>query len=289
MAVSEDGDFEIQGVTLKGSPDYPIYVQKFDPGKTDHRDQDELNPLDNTILMGRDRVLPPVWEFTLGMGDFTPGPALAALGQLQRIWNVPERTPGAETALVYKVGGRTRQVFGRPRPFSFNPEMLVGLGYVVAVAGFHLNDALHYGTALRTLQMSMIVQKVGGGFKAPFTAPILTDAGQSRNGFADNLGSAPAPFKLRINGPVINPVVTGPGWNLRLGYAIPEGQWVDIDTKLNTVRARNGANLSGLLSRSSRLLSAKLAPGRNEIKFSGTDNTGISNIRLTWYDAYTEH
>lgn len=289
MAVLEDGDFELQGVLLKGSPDYPIYVQEFDPGKITHTDQDALNPLTGNLLMGRDSVIPPDWEFKLGMGDFTRGPALASLGELMRVWNSPERTPGAEVALKYKLEGRVRQVFGRPRPFSFNPEMLVNVGYVVAVAGFHTNDSLHYGVDQRALELDMLMQPKGGGFTVPFLAPILTDAGQARNGYAVNYGSAPAPFKVRITGPQVNPIVSGPGWRLELDYTILEGHWVDIDTKANTVRHRNGANLSGKLKRSSRLLSARLAPGRNAMSFTGTDPTGISRARFTWFDAYYEH
>lgn len=289
MAVMEDGDFELRGVLLKGTEDYPIYVQQFDPGKIDHRDQDILNPLDDTVLMGQDRIIPPTWEFKLGMGDFTPGPALEALGQLMRVWCVPMRDAGAETSLRYKVGGRVRQVFGRPRPFSFNPEMLVHVGYAVAVASFHLNDPVHYGVDLRRLSLKMFSQSVGGGFDVPFFAPILTDAGSSRNGFATNYGTAPAPFKARINGPVINPGVSGPGWSLDLDHTILEGGWVEVDTRSRTVTTNSGAHIAGRLSRSSQMLSAKLAPGKNEIIFTGTDRTGLSGVELSWYDAYTEH
>lgn len=289
MAVMEDGDFELQGVLLKGSPDYPIYVEQFSPGKTDHTQQDAQNPIDGTILMGRDKIIPPDWEFELGMGDFTRGPALRSLGELMQVWCRPETEPGVTFPLKYMVDGRVRQVFGRPRPFSFNPEMLVNVGYVVAVAGFHLSDALHYDVTPKQINLQMIRQNVGGGFRVPFTVPILTDPGNSRNGFATNLGSASAPFTARVNGPVVNPVVSGPGWDLVLDYTILEGDWVEVDTRRHTVTSQSGANLSGSLARGSRLSSARLKPGRNEIQFEGTDSTGISNVSITWFDAYYEH
>lgn len=289
MAVLEDGDFELQGVLLKGTPDYPIYVQEFDPGKTEHQDEDVLNPLDGTLMMGRDRVVPPKWEFKLGMGDFTKGPALRSLGELMRVWQVPQTEPGVVFPLKYKLDGRVRQVFGRPRPFSFNPEMLVNVGYVVAVAGFHLQDAQYYDIVRQSVQLRMLAQPVGSGFTAPFLVPIMTDAGQGRAGFAVNNGSAPAPFTLRINGPVGNPKVSGPGWFLHLNRSIAEKDWVEVDTRAFTVRTRGGADIPGSLTRSSRLLSARLKPGRNEIIFEGVDPTGISNINLSWFDAYYEH
>lgn len=289
MAVMENGDFELSGVLLKGTADYPIYVLEFDPGKSDHRHQDAYNPLDDTVQMGRDYVSPPDWEFKLGMGDFTQGPALEALGELMKIWRNPQREPGAVLPLKYMVGGRVRQVFGRPRPFSFNPEMLVGVGYVVAVAGFHLQDGLHYDTTQRRLTIDSQIQEAGGGFTAPFYAPILTTAGNSRNSYATNNGSASTPFTARFYGPTINPKLTGPGWNLALDYTISEGDWVEVDTRNRTAKRKSGADVSGVLSRKSRLLSARLKPGRSELLFTGNDPTGISRVDVSWFDAYLEH
>lgn len=280
-----EGDFELDGYRL-GSTE-PIFVEAFDPGVVESRVQDTDNPVGSDRAFGRDRLTGPTWTLDLVVNEYDAAGALAALGALQKAWRADEvrATPGAESALRYAIGGRTRLVYGRSRKLAYSPNG-ISSGVVQATAEFVTSSPYIYGDEVRSVSVRF-VPPTTGGFTAPFTAPIVTaQTGEVQGPIEDVGGEAPAPFRVTFEGPITNPKVTGDGWEMELLASIPYDRTVTIDTRTKTVLRDDGANLSGSLSHKSNLGTARLSPGPDYIVFSGVDKTGTSTCLVEWRPVY---
>ena len=285
MAVLQDGDFELDGYLFSGRPGRSLSVLGMELGSAADRVQDTLNPINTDILMGRDYKTPAPWGFKFRVGHGSQSATLASLGQLTAAWDKLLATPGAESAMRYAVGGRTRLVYGRARHFTPSVEQVFSLGRVLAEGSFQPRDVWFYDDTVRTVGLS-IVPPTTGGLLSPLRSPLSTAAGTQRQGIVSVGGDAPAPMEIVFNGPITRPGMRSTGWEVELATTIPEGVSITVDTRTNTVRRSDGASLGGLLTRKSYLPDARMKPGSRELIFFGTDVTGTATAIVRWRNTY---
>jgi hypothetical protein len=105
-------------------------------------------------------------------------------------------------------------------------------------------------------------------------------------------GSANSYPVIRINGPIVNPVITNETTDASLEFTadteIVLWDWWEIDTKAGTIVDSSGANKLGELSTDSSLalfylLREREAPSGNTITVTGTRVSGATSITLTYY------
>lgn len=285
-ATLREGDFDLNGYIIGGDKSRPVYALGVDLGVADHRTQDELNPHGQDRYFGQDYLSGPTWTLELRAGrNVTTQQALTALAGVARAWRAAPDGPGEESVLRYRVGGRTRLVYGRPRAFSPDANLLYSHGYLPMGAQFVTADALHYDDENTGITVGLIPGDAGG-LRSPLIGPLTTVKGGKRQGIVQVGGDAPAPMIITIKGPVSRPVVSSTGWTVALTNTLAYDQSVTIDTRKGTVKLNNGANVEGTLSRNTFLPEARLLPGAREIVFAGTDETGTATATVSWRPAY---
>jgi hypothetical protein len=280
-----EGDVEVDGYVLGAK--HPVFIESLDPGFASSRVQDVDNPVGDNRTFGRDFLTGPAWTLELVVNELDAAGALATVGALAAVWRADKvrATPGAESVLRYRLGGRTRRVYGRTRRFAYTPDG-VASGVIQVTADFTTSDTYHYDDAERTVAVRL-VPPTTGGFIAPFTAPVVTVSTGDAQGIISAVGGdTAAPFAVTFQGPVTNPKLVGDGWEIELRATIPYDRSVTVDTRRKTVLRDDGANLAGALTHRSRLASARLDPGPEHVVFSGVDATGTASAVLRWRPTY---
>lgn len=283
--------FELGGVVFGYGAAVATDEDGFDPGSDSYTTQDSDRSSTDSIAFGEDSRKPGLWTWNLytATAEF-PEDAVYDLAALGREWRGESyrRTPSKVAELRYRIADRTRVVYGRARNWSdtMNNKMLSGL--IEADCEFQRADTLFYDDAFQSTPVS-IVPAEPRGLVSPIISPITTLAGEPRHGTIALVGGdVPAPFIATINGPVLNPKISGIGWELELLVNLGAGQSVRLSTypwELRAIR-NDGANLSGMLSAKSRLSKARLDPAGEDLYFDGTDGTGAASCVVQWRPAY---
>lgn len=287
----ENGDFELDGYLIgKGQP---VFASKFQTGTVADRDQDRDSLFSSTRIFGRDERSAPVWSFEFSVAQATGQPAAAgvldSLEALVKAWRgfSGARTPGAVQRLRYKVAGRERCVFGRPRNLAFDPSVNLEDGNVVASAQFALQDTLHYSDTLNSVEVRLR-QPPTGYVTLPAVWPLISVIESTRQGqFTSNSSMPAAPEEITFYGPISDPKLVNTNWEIGLeDIEIPYDGWVTINFRDRTVLDHTGASRAGNLTRDSELLDMYVHPGPQDLTFSGIDLTATARAVLRWRTAY---
>jgi hypothetical protein len=105
----------------------------------------------------------------------------------------------------------------------------------------------------------------------------------------DNAGDAATPPRLKVSGPVTNPIIANvtTGEEIRLIYTLAEGEYLEVDTRPD--------NVSVLLNGSSNRYSVldfvnsqiwELAPGVNDVRLRATAVAAPATLTVNWRDAW---
>jgi len=281
-----DGEFELDGYAF-GTEDHEVWVQTLDLGTREQLTADA--PISGGVgrVMGRDSEDAPEWTFDLrvrrGGGTFD------ALGRLRAAWQ-GHAEPGALSVLRYSLPGRVRRVYGRPRRFTPDADAVRHAwhhGRAPVLASFQLADPRVFDDVARSVTLSVVPASVGG-LEAPLVAPLSTVRSSApRAGLVDAAGDAPAPVTVTFQGPITDPWVRGPGWEVGLSGHIAYDQTVTVDALAATATlSPGGASVGGRLTRRTRLRDAVLRPGQQELTFGGSDQTGTATVTISWRDAW---
>lgn len=288
MAVLQEGFYELDGYVFGGTDPNGLWVEEYEIEEPPLQDVQVVNPVNGKVSFGRESFSGPLWKFELAMmtGDITTGLAKieAALGK----WRNEERLglPETESVLRYTRGGRTRRVYGRPRKFRYDTDGFLRQGSSKGEATFQASDMYFYDDAEKSMR-TYIVKPSTGGVVLPQAFPWQTIPSEERIGVIDSVGgTAYAPMRIVVNGPISNPVVSGDGWTVKLEVDLAYDQTATIDTRAKTVLRSDGASLAGFLTRDSILANARLRPGQDEIRFSGSDATGTAFVTVYWRPTY---
>lgn len=286
MNVLTDGDVEVHGYVF--GRNYDLFVTDLDV-VGDVRDQDQINPVGETRLFGRDRETPPTWTLEVVTNTENAALGLSALAQAKAVFRDEKirSKPGATTTLRYNVAGRTRRIYGRPRKLYRKPGP-VNDGVIEAVGLFEAADALYYDDVARSVSVHMVPPPTGG-VTIPTTVPLIMGGlADVQGSITDVGGTEPTPFVAVIHGPITKPGLSGNGWQVKLTGSVTEGVDLIVDTRAGTVKDSLGRSRAGELTRFSRLQKARLRPGPDHVIFSGSDPTGQASADITWHPAYSE-
>lgn len=270
----------------------------FVPGSTDWAIQDSENSQNGSTAFGRDRLLGPVWSWQLHIDTQSEAEALAALRPFAKAWKWMHgrNVPGKVTALRFQLEGEQRRIYGRPRRFEAPPDNKILSGYVPVSVDFKCVDGFVYDDVMTEVVLLLgretdgSSEDTGGGFVFPVTFPTDTLPPTRQQSQILIGGDEPAYPIVRFTGPVTNPVLSTSDFTLELRYDIPDGQYVEIDTRpwRNTVLLNGNAGLGGKLAPRTRLSKIVLNPGRFQAKYSGF-STGQSTCSVRWANTYDSY
>jgi hypothetical protein len=266
-------------------------------GRAPVRDNDVDQPGADGVFPGPDYWAGRQVQFDAAIR--TPGDPVAAQDALAALYAGADDptvrlTGGATTTLRIKRPGRpAKALYGRVRTVDPDEENLLH-GYVLVDIEFLATDPVFYGDTDQSVDIPLGWLS-GGGFTAPVTAPIYVSAASGaaeRPGWVTNAGTTGTYPVLRVTGPCSNVsirhVESGRVLDLPT-LVLTAGQWVDLDARPGriSVLRENGGNAETYLSAASRLDEFVLPPGQSEMRWTATDPTNTSRLRVTWRDAYT--
>lgn len=108
------------------------------------------------------------------------------------------------------------------------------------------------------------------------TTTVINPGGAGSVG--NGLGTFPAPFVVRFNGPVTNPTLTAGGRVTSIAGTIASGDWVQIDTLRRTVVTNTGSDYYGNVSSFDFV---QVPVGSVSVSFTGSSTTGATNATFT--------
>lgn len=286
MAWWDSAIFELGGFEF-GHARGTIRTFGWDTSGIAYRSQDVASPSGDSVLMGRDRRAGGSWALRLrtlsGGGE---AGAQAHVAELVRVWQPPPG-PIVTVPLRYRLAGRWRRVYGRPRGISLpTTDIMVHQGRAEVEATFDLADPLHYSDAESSLSLG-IVSASSAGLAFP-TAPPFTwrSDGAPQSRFAVVGGDAPAPLRVTFTGPVVRPWVRVGDVLVQLTGELAYDETLTVDARLMTITRADGASVPGMLAPRTRMVDLRLPPGEHEVTFGGSDLTGTATATVAWRDAW---
>lgn len=282
-----DFQFELGGVVFgKGQP---VRVRTLDTGTSTTRNQDHDGPGDYRWF-GRDWITPADWVFELHTRtDGGPAAALQAASELGSVWDAvaTRGTPGAVLPLRYRMAGRVRRVYGRPRRWSAPPARTIHAGYLPIVADFARSDGNHYDDTERSVSSDLTGSTNPLGISSPVRSP-----------FAATFGNWTAPTRTAVVGgdratwPIIefrggvNPWAEVAGWRCRVLASLNWDEVVTVDTR-PWVRSSTLNGSYAPLDRGSRLQEMQLPPGNWPVRYGNDSSVGAPSVTVRWRNAWS--
>jgi len=299
--VLPEASWELDSIPF--GPGSDIAISEVDFGDPELLVGDVPRPRADGIMFGRDRRGGRVLTFELtvltdyglpavpGWGGYGTAGSLDTLRQLSMAWQATtvRVSPGAVSRLRYRLGGRQRLFYGRPRQFAAMSGYAT-LGRIPVTASFQAVDHLVYDDVEQTAVVPY-VPPPAGGLTWPVVFPWTTIPVAYSPGEIAVAGDAPSWLTIVINGPISNPSVRLVGdWTLSLALTLNPGEYVVVDPRpwSRGVRLNGVTNVAGALPPASPRLSELALPfGVHELVLSGTDSTGSSSMVLVWRNAYS--
>lgn len=266
----------------------------FDPGALAWTTQDQANPINGTMMFGRDVPVPPTWAWTLHLNREDAATALDTLGRLKSAWMARRvvEDPRSNTCVRYCMGGRTRRVYGRPGNFSspLNNLLLVGRGSITA--DFRATDPYTYDDveSSAVLQAAATLAVTGFVFPTVFPASSITATGGNPGQGAVVIGGdSPTYPVVKFTGPLTRPWLITNNWRLDLDTIIPSGMSVTVDTRpwgLTAVRS-DGLLVDGAISPGQWMPDMFFEPGDDQLTFDADVVQGGSSCTVSWRNAWS--
>lgn len=212
-----------------------------------------------------------------------PSSAAAVLDSFRNWWRSPKFRTGGNVVELRSPEGRS--AFGRPRELTPNRDK--ELFDVISVdATFEAVSDLWFGASGSALVS--LVPPLGRGLVAPLVEP-LTIQGVAQNASGFTVGGSSAVFPIiEFRGPISNPSLHGPGWELRVRGSLAYDETLVVDTRpWKRTLALNGRPVAGMLMpSSSRLRDVTFEPGFHSVQLRGTDITGTASALISWRETF---
>ena len=286
---AEDSDGFVFGIGAEVSLD----EDGFDPGEKNWLTQDSTNTRRGVVGFGRDLESAKTWAWETHTDQEDVESAVSILEQFEDIWTNEElaRVPGAVTAIRYRLAGRTRRIFGRPRRYAAPPTNLILNGLVPISHDFQLVDAYTYDDVESVYEIPYSSSASGGGFTFPTTFPIVTEPSESNGAGQLAVGGTKRAYPvIRFNGPWIDPGFQTDDWTLSWKGSIPAAGWVEIDCRpwMLSVLNQDGASVVGGLGRKSWLEDCFFAPQTNPfVVLTGSATGGAASATVRWRNTWS--
>lgn len=208
---STDYQFDIAGVSFgRGLPLF-VVDGSFDPGTAEWRTQDGEVAHGDGNTFGRDYISGPTWAWTIGVDRFDPQNALERVRRIKRAWQPTgsnRLAPSQVMRLDYRIAGRKRHVYGRPRNFATSLDNKILTGFAEITADFKCADHLTYDSSEQIVQTSLVADAAGGfrfPMKSPFRSVRLTTS--ERRGIGTVGDDADTWPIIEVKGPISGAVI----------------------------------------------------------------------------------
>lgn len=299
MTALNDHQFEIlpnedatDGFVFGIGADVSLDDGGFDPGEATWMTQDSDNSRRGVKGFGRDVTGAKTWMWASHVDQDDEVSAVEILEAFADAWSPEEvvRNPGRQVALRYRLAGRERRVYGRPRRFAAPPSNLILNGYVPVTHDFQLVDSYSYDDVESSTEILYASAASGGGFTLPSTMPLTTQPSNGNgSGQITVSGTSRAYPIIRFNGPWTNPVLTTDEWTLAWKGEIGPTGYVEIDTRpwALTVLDQDGASAVEGLSRRTWLEDMWFAPkSQPQITLDGIAASGGASATIRWRNTW---
>lgn len=269
-----------------------IDAEGFDPGEVSWTTQDSANTRRSVLGFGRDSRDSRTWLWSSHVDRTSIAEAVDTLERFSTAWAPQDvvESPGEHVAIRYRLAGRTRRIFGRPRRFAAPPSNLITSGYVPVTHDFSLIDAHTYDDAESNVSIPYISAASGGGFVLPATMPITSTPTDGVGG--DQLavgGTARAYPVVRFYGPWWSPKLITDHWTLAWNGNIPANGYVEVDCRpwALTVLNQSGGSAVEHLDRRTVLEDCYFAAGsRPQVTLSGAAASGEARAEIRWRNTF---
>lgn len=296
--------YELGGVVFGLGCPIEVKEDGWTPGAADIQNGDTNRAGGDGIRFGKDRTRSATWGFDLFANAEDEETAWDSVGELGTTWGADDirAQSGEVMPLRYRVAGRTRRVYGRPRRWTATPNNLSLAGRIDVVADFSTVDHLVYDDELMSKTVPIAPPRpLNAGIIPPFIPPFGTRQGSSTR--TDGIvvgGTVPTPINVEVAGPVagarvqigINKTLPD-GTKKRIGLidvrlvdpvayddpvTIDARPWVVAATK----KSGGGVRLNPRITRISKMW---VPPGQHDVTFTGVDATAKAAVTLTWRNA----
>lgn len=293
MDLLQDAQFEIDGVPF--GVDMPVMVDAdgFNPGRAELLTSRAKIGGGDGVRPGIDFYGSATWSFRLVTNTDDEEQALEAYSRLAAAWPTEgvRLTPGRVSTLRYRLGGRTRVVYGRGGRWTPAVTNTLWSGALAAAADFETVDHLHYDDDVQTAVIPIAPVASGGtGTVLPVILPTAlgTSPNGERVGEVIVGGERPTPVWLIFDGPVSNAqVISSSGWVCRIDDTVYDNDPVTVDAR---PFARSAVRESGggvqLNPRVTKISKMYLPPGAHTLTFTGIDPTGTASVAVNWRSAH---
>lgn len=156
-------------------------------------------------------------------------------------------------------------------------------------------DPYLYGVGMESADTGLPNSSGGMAFPYCFNGDSIQDGGVSSWEWSEtitsglvrltNVGTAPSPTFIRIDGPVWNPQVlhVESGHAVAFSMAIGEGHYVTVNGLTHEILIDGGEPARGFVSRREF---GGAVPGENEWRFTAEDYSSIARMTVSFYPAY---
>lgn len=286
------GTYDADGFVFGIGADVSIDDGGFAPPDDDWIDEDSENPQLGGTAFGRDTLSGPTWAWSLHTDGEDVATAIAAKDGLKKFWRAQaiRDTPGAVIPIRYKLNGRVRRFYGRPRRWSAPPSNLILGGYIPITVDFKAADSYTYDDIEQSVFIGLTTGS-SGGFVFPLTFPYTSLPVGTGGDVAIVGGDARTYPVIRIDGPVTNPEVSCNAWTLNLDRTIADGDYVEIDTRpwAQTVLLNGTSSVAGDLRRRQPLSKMYLEPDAHTFQFRGSSAFTTATCTVRWANAYSSY
>lgn len=285
MSLTSDWQFDLDGFVF--GTDMPVHVADWGPGEEEIRQQDAALDGADARVFGRDRRTPGALGFDLEIRERTAGDALAVLGPLREAWDSASRlTPRATSVMRYRLSGRARRLYGRPRRFTPVMSDLV-FGLVPVVADFALADVSHYDDTERSVSSDMTGSTNPLGVSSPVRSPFAATFGEwTAAARTAVVGGDRATWPVLEFRGGVNPWAEVAGWRCRVLASLNWDEVVTVDTR-PWVRSSTLNGSYAPLDRGSRLQEMSLPPGNWPVRYGNDSSAGTPSVTVRWRDAWS--
>lgn len=283
-----DYQFALDGVRFGRGTAINVPPDGFTPGDGSLAVSINDHPTSHGSLLGRDFRRSANWGFDLqAMGD-SAREALDITAALRDVWwnEDNEDTPGAVSELEYRLGGRTRLVYGRGRRWTPSPNnQLIG-GVLPITADFEVIYPASFGPEQSITVSANGANQAVAGIEAPLESPLIGFGGGEPQASSITIGGETATWlTLEFHGG-INPYVEIGGWRYELDGSVGGDEVVTADARPWTRGITSSMGGAFGATRTSRLAFVKLKPGQHSVTYGNLDFGTSASVLIRWRDAY---
>jgi hypothetical protein len=287
----EEKQFEIDGVTFGMQCPIGLIDGGWNLGTPELQSQDSRNPNGDGQRFGRDTYSSQTWSWALFTNQRDEDTAWAVASQLEKVWKNPDlrEVPDAVTSLRYRVAGRTRMIYGRPRRFTPSVDNKSIQGRIDIQCDFTLAHPTYFGETeySETVTVNPPID-LEAGLEVPFVPPFNTSPGATERTYGITIGGdAPTPVRVEIHGLIEDPYVSVGDAVVSLRETVTAENPVTADPRpwVNSITTADGAGVQ-VAPRETRLSKLWLPPGDHAVVLRGFSATGTAYAVLRWQDAY---